>query len=323
MTRRVVRARAHGKVNVFLGVGEARADGFHDLSTVFQAVSLHDDLAVEVVPSRRVTSGPHVRGVRVTGLDAHKVPTDSTNLAVRAVEAAVGRYRRRHGLGWAPAFYLHLHKGIPTAGGMAGGSADAAAALRATAEILAAEYAQYPALTEEELHKIAAELGSDVPFTLMGGTAWGRGRGEDLTPVLSKGRYHWVFALSPRGLSTPEVFKALDELRYARPEKRPRMDVDAINSALATGDPLAVGVHMHNDLEAAALSLMPGLRVAHGAAVELGAVRCVVSGSGPTLAFLCRDEESAAVVAEELVGQNLASRAVVAHGPMPGARVVG
>ncbi|KQB83562.1 4-(cytidine 5'-diphospho)-2-C-methyl-D-erythritol kinase [Corynebacterium oculi] len=319
MRRRVVRARAHGKVNVFLGVGEARADGFHELSTVFQAVSLHDDLAVEAVPARRVESGPHVRGVRVTGLDAQKVPTDSTNLAVRAAEAVVARYRKRHGLSWAPALFMHLHKGIPTAGGMAGGSADAAAALRATAALFSPEY---PALPEEELYEIAAELGSDVPFTLMGGTAWGRGRGENLTPVLSKGRYHWVFALSREGLSTPAVFKKLDDLRYARPEAAPHLDVTAVTKALASGDPLAVAVHMHNDLEPAALQLMPRLRVAHGAAVELEALRCVVSGSGPTLAFLCRDEATAEAVAEGLLAQNLASRAVVAHGPVPGARVL-
>ncbi|WPF66801.1 4-(cytidine 5'-diphospho)-2-C-methyl-D-erythritol kinase [Corynebacterium sp. 22KM0430] len=319
MRRRVVHARAHGKVNVFLGVGEARSDGFHELSTVFQAVSLHDDVAVEAVPARRIENGPHVRGVRVTGLDAHLVPTDSTNLAVRAAEAVVARYRKRHGLSWVPALFLHLHKGIPTAGGMAGGSADAAAALRATTEIFASEY---PPLAEEELYEIAAELGSDVPFTLMGGTAWGRGRGEKLTPVLSKGEYHWVFALSPQGLSTPSVFRQLDELRYARPEAAPHLDVTAVNKALASGDPLAVAVHMHNDLEPAALQLMPRLRVAHGAAVELEALRCVVSGSGPTLAFLCRDADSAAAVAEGLLEQNLASRAVVAHGPVPGARVL-
>ncbi|KQB85987.1 4-(cytidine 5'-diphospho)-2-C-methyl-D-erythritol kinase [Corynebacterium lowii] len=319
MKRQVVRARAHGKVNVFLGVGEARADGFHELSTVFQAVSLHDDLAVEAVPARRVERGPHVRWVRVTGLDAHKVPRDSSNLAVRAAEEVVARYRRRYALSEAPALYLHLHKGIPTAGGMAGGSADAAAALRATTALFAAEY---PALAEEELYEIAAELGSDVPFTLMGGTAWGRGRGEELTPVLSRGEYHWVFALSREGLSTPKVFAALDELRYTQPNLRPQMDVTAINSALASGDPLAVGVHLHNDLEAPAFKLMPRLRLAHHAAVELEALRCVVSGSGPTLAFLCRDADTAAVVAEELVGQNLASRAVVAHGPVPGAHLI-
>ncbi|MBC3186873.1 4-(cytidine 5'-diphospho)-2-C-methyl-D-erythritol kinase [Corynebacterium sp. zg-331] len=319
MKRKLVRARAHGKVNVFLGVGQARPDGFHELSTVFQAVSLHDDLAVEAVPARRIESGPHVRGVRVTGLDAQKVPTDSSNLAVRAAEAVVARYRRRHGLSWAPALFLHLHKGIPTAGGMAGGSADAAAALRATVALFSPEY---PPLAEEELYEIAAELGSDVPFTLMGATAWGRGRGEELTPVLSRGNYYWVFALSPQGLSTPEVFKKLDELRYARPEEQPHLDVGAVSKALVSGDPLAVAVHMHNDLEPAALHLMPRLRVAHRAAVELGALRCVVSGSGPTLAFLCRDEAAAEAVAEGLLDHNLAHRAVVAHGPVPGARVV-
>lgn len=291
-----VSVRAHAKVNLFLGVGERRADGFHELSTIFQAVSLHDDVTV--------TAGREE--VTVAGLDPERVPADPTNLAARAARAVVERTGREVDLG------VHIDKGIPTAGGMAGGSADAAGALVAADRLLGA------GLGEAELLEMAAQLGSDVPFTLRGGTALGTGRGEKLVPVLARGTFHWVFAISAQGLSTPEVFAKLDELRDAGKLPGPRTDATAVLSAVAAGDARALAEAMHNDLEAAAFSLRPDLRRMREAARGAGALRTMLSGSGPTMAFLCASGTDAEAVADELTGANLCRAAFVAEGPQPG-----
>ncbi|MGW4354872.1 4-(cytidine 5'-diphospho)-2-C-methyl-D-erythritol kinase, partial [Nocardia sp. NPDC004582] len=272
--------RAPSKVNLHLGVGDLRDDGYHDLTTVFQALSLSDDLEIAPAAAMRV---------KVTGEGADEVPTDRTNLvwqaAVRLADQA----------GRAPLVEIGITKGIPVAGGMAGGSADCAAALVGLNDLWEL------GLSRAELSDIAAELGSDVPFSLHGGTALGRGRGEKLLPVLSRNTFHWVLALAKDGLSTPAVFKELDRLREAGDPPRLGSPEDLLQ-ALASGDATQLAPLLGNDLQAAALSLKPDLRRTLRAGVAAGALAGIVSGSGPTCAFLCESEEAAVAVAAELAG---------------------
>ena len=292
-------ARAYAKVNVRLSVGPPRADGFHDLVNVFHAVSLFDEVTVR--PAGRLS-------VAVHGRAADQVPDGEDNLAARAALLLAER------TGVAPAVELAVHKAIPVAGGMAGGSADAAAAL------VACDALWGTGLGRAELHALAAELGSDVPFALLGGTAIGYGRGEVLTPVPARGPFHWVFALAHGGLSTPAVYAECDRLRAAAgvPAAAPVPD-DKLMDALATGDALAVGARLVNDLQDAALSLRPDLAATLAAGrAEDGVLGALVSGSGPTCAFLVESAERADAVAESLRTSGTCAGTVRADGPAPG-----
>ncbi|MFE9578525.1 4-(cytidine 5'-diphospho)-2-C-methyl-D-erythritol kinase [Nocardia sp. NPDC006044] len=295
-----ITVRAPSKVNLHLGVGDLRPDGYHDLTTVFQALSLSDD--VEIGPASSLA-------VRVSGEGAADVPTDRTNLVWKAA------VRLAHQAGRAPLVEFAITKGIPVAGGMAGGSADGAAALVGLNELWDL------GLTRDELAAVGAELGSDVPFALHGGTALGTGRGERLLPVLSRNSFHWVLALAKGGLSTPAVFAELDRLRANGTP--PRLgEPQRLMQALASGDPEQLAPLLGNDLQAAALSLKPELRRTLRAGVNAGALAGLVSGSGPTCAFLCASAESAVAVAAELAGAGVCRSIRTASGPVPGARVL-
>ncbi|BDH56017.1 hypothetical protein MTP03_09560 [Tsukamurella sp. PLM1] len=227
--------RAPAKVNLHLGVGDVRPDGYHELITVFQALSLHDD--VTLTPSDALA-------LHVSGEGARDVPTDPTNLAARAVVALAERYGRDASL------RIDIAKGIPVAGGMAGGSADAAAALLGAATLWGLD------IGRDELDEVAATLGSDVPFSLHGHTALGTGRGERLIPALARGEFHWALALAREGLSTPAVYRELDYLREVGDPPRAGSP-DALLAAVASGDPHRLAPLLANDLQAAALSLQP------------------------------------------------------------------
>lgn len=296
-----VTVRVPGKINLHLAVGDVRDDGYHELVTVFHAVSLFDEVTVAT------SDAP---GVEVTGDTAAEVPTDGTNLAWKAVEL-LGRHA-----GHDTDVKVVLRKGIPVAGGMAGGSADAAGTLVALAGLWKLD------LTREELAVMAAELGSDVTFALHGGTAVGTGRGERIVPVLSRHPQHWVIALARQGLSTPTVFAELDRLRAASDTETPVRAVEPVLEALAGGDPRHLALSLGNDLQAAAVSLAPDLRRTLRAGVSAGALAGLVSGSGPTCAFLCDSADSAVEVAAELAGAGVCRTVRVAHGPVPGARIV-
>lgn len=299
-------ARAHSKVNLHLGVGEARADGFHELATVFQSLDVHDRV------SYRWGKGCTVE---VTGNHAKGVPASTENLAWRAVELVA------QNLMLPAAGTLTMEKNIPAAGGMAGGSADAAAALLLSNQALSTEFGREP-LSMEKLYELAAELGSDVPFTLMGGTALGRGRGELLTPMLSRGRYIWAIITNVEGLSTPSVFHKLDELRAAGRGSTPHLGTEAVGQALVGGNPRELAAVMHNDLQPAALSLRPDLRKILDTGEAAGALKGIVSGSGPTCAFLCEDEETAQEVVAQVCADNRGTRGLVTRGPATGATLV-
>ncbi|WP_315987249.1 4-(cytidine 5'-diphospho)-2-C-methyl-D-erythritol kinase [Actinomadura sp. HBU206391] len=297
-----VSVRVPAKVNLQLSVGPLRDDGYHDLVSVFHAVSLFDELTA--TPADDLF-------VRVEGTSAEEVPADDDNLAARAARLLAER------IGVRPAVRLRIHKAIPVAGGMAGGSADAAAALVACDRLWGA------GLTAAELAELGAAIGSDVPFALLGGTAIGVGRGERLTPVPVDGRFHWVFALADGGLSTPAVYAECDRLRERHGEKvRPPEASDRLIDALATGDVKELGSALTNDLQPAALALRPSLRRTLTVGRELGALGALVSGSGPTCAFLAESDAHALDLAAALSDAGVARSTVRAYGPVPGAIVV-
>ena len=295
-----VTVRAPAKVNLHLAVGDVRPDGFHELVTVFQALSLTDDVVVAPAEGLSVT---------VRGEGAVSVPVDHRNLVWRAAELLAAEAGREADVS------ISLSKGIPVAGGMAGGSADAAATLVALCALWRLE------MSREELAVIAARLGSDVPFSLHGGTAMGTGRGEQLLPVLARNTFHWVLAFASDGLSTPEVYAELDRMRAAGDPPRVG-DVQPLMHALTAGDAIALAPLLANDLQAAALSLRPALRRTLRAGTAAGALAGIVSGSGPSCAFLCADADAAVRVSAELAGAGVCRTVRVASGPTPGARVV-
>jgi 4-diphosphocytidyl-2-C-methyl-D-erythritol kinase len=315
-----VTARAPAKLNLQLSVGPLRDDGFHPVVTIFHAVSLYDE--VTVGPADQTT-------VLVTGEGAGSVPKGAANLAAKAAAAfarAAGRGGNR-GKGRAGrGVRIEIRKRIPVAAGLAGGSADAAAVLVACNELWRA------GATAQELRKVAAGLGSDVPFALTGGTAVGQGRGELVTRVLASGTYHWVLAFPSASLATPEVYAAYDRLRArgAAPADGtaragrvadPKLSTELM-AALRAGDPAAVGPLLVNDLQPATLSLLPGLRRALTAGRDLGALGAVVSGSGPTCAFLAANATKAEELAVALTGAGVCRAVVSVTGPAPGASLV-
>jgi 4-diphosphocytidyl-2-C-methyl-D-erythritol kinase len=304
-----VTVRVPAKVNVQLSVGGVRPDGYHDLANVFLAVSLHDEVTVGPADTLRITA---------SGPGAHQVPLDESNLAAKAA-CLLGA---RHGV--EPRVHIHIAKDIPVAGGMAGGSADCAAAL------VGCDALWSTGASREELHALAAELGSDVPFALLGGVALGRGRGELLEPLPSAGTFHWVFAIAEGGLSTPAVYRECDRLREERgtgsttadvpdPEASPEV-LDAVRLGDATA--LAAALTTSNDLQEAALSLRPDLATTLHTGTTAGALAALVSGSGPTTAFLAKDPESASDIADALLRSGTCRGVRVAHGPVPGAAVL-
>ncbi|MFD3437621.1 4-(cytidine 5'-diphospho)-2-C-methyl-D-erythritol kinase [Streptomyces sp. NPDC058685] len=295
-----VTVRVPAKVNVQLAVGGARADGFHDLANVFLAVSLYDEVTVS--PAAELT-------VTCQGPDAGQVPLDRTNLAARAAELLAAR----HGL--SPDVHIHIAKDIPVAGGMAGGSADGAGAL------LACDALWGLGSSRAELLSICAELGSDVPFSLVGGAALGTGRGEQLTELTVGGAFHWVFAVADGGLSTPAVYGEFDRLHEGSQVPAPEASA-ALLDALRTGDASALAAALSNDLQPAALSLRPSLRTTLDTGLAAGALAALVSGSGPTTAFLVKDEDTAESVAQALRASATCRAARVAVSPAGGAVVL-
>lgn len=294
-----VRVRAPGKINLGLTVGRRQPDGYHRLASVFQAVSLHEDVTVREADELTLT---------VSGLHADRVPLDRSNLAWRAA-AALGA-----ATGFAPTAAIHIDKGVPVAGGMGGGSADAAATL------VALDHLWGTGLTREALAEIGSALGSDVPFALLGQTAVGRGRGDVLTSAMSRGRYHWALGIRHQGLSTPEVYAAFDDVVGGLHDE-PEPDRDLL-AALRSGDAEAVGAALVNDLQDAALELAPHLAETLAVAQDAGALGVLVSGSGPTVAALGRDAAHAQAMATAMTRAHVADEALVAVGPVGGARVV-
>ncbi|MGO8958481.1 MAG: 4-(cytidine 5'-diphospho)-2-C-methyl-D-erythritol kinase [Streptosporangiaceae bacterium] len=303
-----VTVTAPAKINLQLAVGPARPDGYHALVTVFHAVSLLDEVTVRPAGQTSIT---------VTGEDAALVPVTESNLAWQAATALAAA------AGVADAgVRIEIRKRIPVAAGLAGGSADAAATLVACNEMWQA------GLSPRELRELGASLGSDVPFALVGGIAVGRGRGEMLTPALAAGNYHWALAFGQAGLSTAQVYATCDRLRARAAASGSAGQVGdpelstPLMAALRSADPAKVGPLLSNDLQPAALSMQPGLRRALAEGRDLGALGAIVSGSGPTCAFLAKSAAHARDIAVGLTSSGACRAAARVNGPVPGAAVV-
>ncbi|WP_186296364.1 4-(cytidine 5'-diphospho)-2-C-methyl-D-erythritol kinase [Mycobacterium tilburgii] len=295
-----VTVRVPGKVNLYLAVGDCREDGYHELTTVFQAVSLLDELTVR---------NADVLTLELVGEGAEQLPTDERNLAWRAAELMAEH------VGRAPDVSIMIDKSIPVAGGMAGGSADAAAVLVAMNSLWELN------VPRRDLRMLAARLGSDVPFALHGGTVLGTGRGEELATVLSRNTFHWVLAFAYGELLTPKVFGELDRLRETTNQSR-LAEPGPVLAALAAGDLEQLAPLLGNELQDAAISLRPELRRTLRAGEDAGALAGIVSGSGPTCAFLCASAPSAVDVGMALSAAGVCRAVRVTSGPVPGARVV-
>ncbi|MCU1478131.1 MAG: 4-(cytidine 5-diphospho)-2-C-methyl-D-erythritol kinase [Subtercola sp.] len=304
---RTVHVRAPGKINVFLKVGAVMDDGYHDVATAYQAVSLYEEVRAHQADDFSVSFAG-------SSIDTSELVTDGSNLAIRAARMAA------HKAGYRGGVHLEIIKNVPIAGGMGGGSADAAATLLACDTLWQTE------LGREELLILAGRLGADVPFAFTGGTAIGTGRGDQLSPALAKGQFQWVLALSDFGSSTPEVYRELDRHRDRHAQDifpaqtQPSVDADVLQ-ALRAGDPHMLAESLQNDLQAPALHLAPALGTVLEIGEANGALAGIVSGSGPTVAFLAADLDGAL---ELQIALSAARYTVVrATGPVHGARVIG
>ena len=303
MRSRGVTARVPAKVNLQLSVGPLGADGFHEVTTVFQAISLFDDVTVATAEK-----GEGIK-ISITGQTSGGVPADNTNLAVKAAQLMIKNYDLPEDL------VIKLKKEIPVAGGMAGGSADAAGVIVGLDSLFEL------GLSRDVMESVGSTIGSDVPFSICGGVAIGTGRGDQITPALAKGSYNWVLALSGQGLATPSVYQECDRLREGLSIAPPVVS-EPLMQALRAGDAKALGKALTNELQPAACSLRPALRLVLDVGVDYGALGGIVSGSGPTVAFLVSDDEHAMDLTVALSSSGVVSSVVRASGPTNGARII-
>lgn len=303
MRSRGVIARVPAKINLQLAVGPLGSDGFHEVTTVFQAISLFDDVSVATAPENNGIS------IQITGQTSKGVPSDSSNLAVKAATLMIKKYDLPNDLS------IKLTKEIPVAGGMAGGSADAAGVIVGLDSLFEL------GLSRDEMEIVGSKIGADVPFSICGGVAIGTGRGDQITPALFKGSYHWVLALSGQGLATPSVYAECDRLREGLSIAIPVVS-EQLMQALRAGDAKVLGKSLSNDLQPAACSLRPALRLVLDVGLDYGALGGIVSGSGPTVAFLVKDDEHAMDLTVALSSSGVISSVVRATGAVAGARII-
>ena len=301
----MVHAKAPGKINVFLKVGALLPDGYHDVAIAYQAVSLYEE--VRAYPADDFS-------VAISGtVELSRVPTDGSNIAIRAARLLARKTGYRGGA------HLEIGKLVPVTGGMGGGSADAAATLLACDALWGTE------LPREQMLALATELGSDVPFAFTGGTAIGTGRGDQLSPALAQGQFQWVLAVADFGLSTPAVYSELDRHRDRHSQDifpataQPFVYANVLQ-ALRAGDPHQLAETLYNDLQAPALHLEPSLASVLELGEENGALAGIISGSGPTIAFLTADLDNALELQIALSAARL--NVVRVTGPVHGARLV-
>ena len=295
--------RVPAKVNLQLAVGPREADGFHNLVTVFQAISIYDDVTItKSAPGNGIT-------ISIIGDHTHGVPADATNLAVKAAQLIANEYD------FVMDAHIEVNKSIPVAGGMAGGSADAAGVIVGLDSLFEL------GLSRDVMESVGSKIGSDVPFSICGGVAIGTGRGDQITPALAKGSYNWVLALSGQGLATPSVYQECDRLREGLSIAPPVVS-EQLMQALRAGDAKALGKALTNELQPAACSLRPALRLVLDVGVDYGALGGIVSGSGPTVAFLVSDDDHAMDLTVALSSSGVVSSVVRANGPTHGARII-
>lgn len=300
-----VSASAPGKINIFFKVGALKEDGYHDVLSIYQALNIRELVRVTDNSSWKVTVAGALSAEQIAA-----VPTGEENLVIRAAKsiATLAKIDR------APEASFEITKNVPVAGGMGGGSADAAAAMMAIDELWETQ------VDGDSLFAAAAELGADIPFALLGGTALGIGRGDQLDPIEGVQKLHWVLVPMDAGLSTPRVYAKLDEMRTANgqdPTLVPTPQVpQQLIDALINGDAREVAKHLHNDLQDAAVALMPELSITMHAGLAAGALAAMVSGSGPTIAMLAESEEAGKSIAKHLTYEGYI--AIPTFGPAKG-----
>lgn len=328
-----ITALAPGKVNLSLRVGPLRADGYHDVATLYCAVSLYEEITASPRPDEAITVSLSERsaftGTEHTDTETGErqtagIPLDESNLAYRAAALLRDTLHERHAgtlsfPGARKPSYgvdLTITKNVPIAGGMGGGSADAAATLVACSALWGA------GLTKEQLAELGAQLGADVPFAILGGAAVGQGAGEDLSPLLTRGELHLVIVPAATGLSTPAVYRSLDEMRDAAGvlAQAPELDADLVRAVCAS-DAEMIATLMSNDLQTPAVSMIPSLEDMLDAGMTAGAMQGMVSGSGPSVLFLARDAAAANQLATGLE-ERTDVWAIPVTAPAPGARLL-
>lgn len=278
-----VTATAPAKINLALYVGSPDISGFHPLLSAFQAINLFDSITVHPAAQMNITCR--------APFNTSSVPLDETNIVWKA-HALISAHSASGG-----PVRIDIDKTIPVAGGMAGGSADGAASLIALNELWQA------GCPVETLFELARQLGSDVPFSLVGGAAIGRGRGDVLQPFATDRPLHVVVVTSGIQLSTPLVYATLDAMRGEQKVAVPDALPDEFLTAWRLADAHALAPLLHNDLEPVALSLEPSLGAVMEAVSAAGALRALVSGSGPTVVGLAESEAHAVAVAQALTTQ--------------------
>lgn len=263
--------KAYAKINLVLDVLGTRDDGYHELETVMQTLELHD--TIQLAPAPGIT-------LQVEGAE---LPAGPGNLAYRAA------FLLRERTGCRKGVVIRLQKRIPLAAGLAGGSADAAAVLRGLNRLWRLD------LDEHRLGELAAEIGSDVPFCLRGGTALCRGRGEIVIPLPPLPQTCVVLVKPSFGVGTAEVYRRYDHLAAPR-----RPDCDTMLAAVRRSDIAGVAAHLGNALEQVTLGMHPELAVIKEELAATGALGTLMSGSGPTVFGLYADYQVAARAAEKM-----------------------
>ncbi len=264
--------RAHAKINLTLDVLDRRPDGYHNISSVMQTISLHDVVQVEltqVAGEIRVTvNGPYAEGV----------PTDSRNLVHKAAKALLDAIEdHEHGV------VIHISKMIPSQAGLGGGSSDAAATLVELNRLLGRPF------QHQELVPIAATIGSDVPFLIFGGTCLAEGIGEKVTVLPSLSYLSGILIKPPMGVSTAAAYAALDT-------ERSNFNVNV--------PPEWDRQKFRNDFEPVVYTLYPEVKAARDALIDSGCSQAVLCGSGSAVFGLCKSEDAFAIL-EQMRAFNL------------------
>jgi 4-diphosphocytidyl-2-C-methyl-D-erythritol kinase len=300
-------ASSPAKVNIYFAVGSFLKDGFHKVASCYQALSLREKVLVE----SSVHFSIDFAGDYKLQSEA-SVPKDKSNLVYKAGDELIALGAKS---GAEKVSFL-INKSVPIAGGMAGGSADAAASLVALNELNQSGL-------EDRFQEAASKLGADVPFSLIGGTAIGLGRGQVLSKIKVETVLHWVMSPSSFGLSTPQVYRKLDVMRINEGVDVAHLEEPAVPEdlivALQSGDVKSIANLMHNDLEVAAIAIRPELANILDAGRKAGSLRSMVSGSGPTIAHLAKDRVHAEQIANRL--HNAGYEAIVTYTSQSGTRL--
>ncbi|MBD2765221.1 4-(cytidine 5'-diphospho)-2-C-methyl-D-erythritol kinase [Kocuria sp. cx-455] len=322
-------ASAPAKTNLALHVGDPGSDGYHPLETLFIAVDVHEIVTASinshvtrrgsgvVVSVSPAPGSEYAEMIQSGAATLSDIPLDESNLAVRAALAVCAAHDCN------PGIELRIDKAVPVAGGMGGGSADAAAALVAV-DALLAKHLDQPRLGRDRLMDIGSELGADVPFMVLGGLAEGRGKGNDLRSAETREQLHLVFVPQDQGLSTPAVFRLWDRAHRADADQGSAHAPDPLNPTLvesaAVGDAAGVATWVRNDLQPPAIELLPELATLLNHGVDLGALAGWVSGSGPTVCFLAKSAQDADNLVDGLRREH--RYAFSTTGPVKGAQLI-